>query len=484
MPLKDKVKYSVIDTNRDGKFNNEITEITVQSTNPIELMSSRRKVEPVNLQTEWERADPHIALLLSETFDAADAAAERNSIKSSCKSVELFVLPFHHLLPAKLLADNSKFPIPERGCTGSSIRHRRQLFWQLLASAGITAREASLLDDSLTCHFRQGSNDKREINDRQSVKVDWEVNYHDDLQGCAEIYRAELLFWKRLIYEAGDNLREIIEFPSEVLTTFLNAEIFSRLGIKDTNHLFLNNLTGSFELTVSGEEDLSLDNTLIKKETGNKIKRQLRRRMITETSLRPYFQTCISKRIESWLGTRHEADSGKWQSADNAIDKPIDPKRKPELPRVQGDEPASRNMVYRVRLNDYWLKWQRAARITVFDFDYLETVADARALRFYELTKLWRVSLLKINSSGGKPGAKVKARARNAEIPKSMEICYGKLAALLPLPALNHERDIKGLISQITKTFISNGYLKSFAVKPGWNEIEGCNTRIIFRFND
>ena len=46
--------------------------------------------------------------------------------------------------------------------------------------------------------------------------------HHDDLAGCAEIYRAELLFWKRRVYEAGDDLRTFIEinFPRSKLTGY------------------------------------------------------------------------------------------------------------------------------------------------------------------------------------------------------------------------------------------------------------------------
>jgi len=53
----------------------------------------------------------------------------------------------------------------------------------------------------------------------------------------------------------------------------------------------------------------------------------------------------------------------------------------------------SKDRIFRLELSDYWVHWQRAARAAAFDFDYLETITDAHALRFYELTKLQRVSL-------------------------------------------------------------------------------------------
>lgn len=61
--------------------------------------------------------------------------------------------------------------------------------------------------------------------------------------------------------------------------------------------------------------------------------------------------------------------------------------------KKSGDDKYMKDQTkYRTGLTPYWYDWQQTAIKAGFDFELLENLPDARAIRFYELTKLLRVT--------------------------------------------------------------------------------------------
>ena len=364
------------------------------------------------------------------------AAISYNYFEHWFAAVSLAAMPFHHLIPAAQITSDSVLNSLGANKSISTISHaeRLQIFWQSLAINGASAKEAALLDDSLEGYFVQ-------LVDNRLIEVDWEVLYFDELQGCAEIYRAEMLVCKRRIYETGEDLRVVLELTDEDLIPYLNEEVFTLLTDTSPERLFFDSLMSSFNLTISGSTD---DDRNGKNSTDKKHKKSQKGISASNPHNINAYRGFGSKRVESWMG--REGD---------------------ELDEAHGH--TSETNIYRIRLSDYWLDWQRAARIAMFDFDYLQTLTDARAMRFYELTKLCRVP----------PDAE-----EGDKITNKLEIEYEKFVLLMPLPKLSSEREITQQIRQLIKPLKSSGYVKSFRVKTEWRGIASRDTRVVFRFND
>lgn len=378
--------------------------------------------------------------------------------------VTLAALPFHHLIPAEKLA-SAFAAMPAsliRPHTVGEVERRRQFFWQSLAAAGVSAKVAVLLDDSLHCRFTDSAAGK-------TIETDWEVHYYDELQGCAEMYRAEMLAFKRRIYEAGDDLRNILELRADEFLCYLNDLTFNincivdspinseACAVIETDNLerwFLHNLTGSFALTISemrnGNEDHSIKNKPRK----------------TKSAASDYtsYRTYEAKRIESSMSS-----SGDDEEDDQTTRYPNETSAAAAL--------IVSTTVYRLRLADYWLDWQRATRTARFDFDFLEALTDVRAMRFYELTKLWRLQ------SSAATSAIIPGGGAGDLLPDTLEIEYDRFASLMPLPRLRYEREVKEQLKQIIKPLKASGYVKSFAVKTDWRGLSNVN-RLVFKFND
>lgn len=299
-------------------------------------------------------------LQVSDT-DEPDIALAGIPISRQTPAFNFIVYPFHHLISAAQLASDETSPALSR-------EERRRSFWQLLAAQGMPPAEAALLDDSLNCHFVERTAGA-------PVEIEWEVLYFHDLQGCAELYRAELLLWKRLVHDAEEALPAVVELDANPIIEFPDLSIPMIAKPRENYRLFLDNLTAPFDLAFSAQ----------------------------------------------------------------------------------------------VPLAAYWNAWREAARSSRFDFDYLETIREARALRFYELTKLWR-ALSRITESAG--------------LPAKMEIEYEKFAALMPLPLLNGESRIKAQIARMIQPHKEGGYVKSFSLKSSLEALGGRRTRLVFRFGD
>lgn len=90
-------------------------------------------------------------------------------------------------------------------------------------------------------------------------------------------------------------------------------------------------------------------------------------------------------------------------------------------------------------------------------------------MRFYELTKLWRVPIHAKESD---------------KIPDKLEIKYEKSVSSMPLPKFNSEMEIKAHIKELIRPLKASGYVKSFRVKMDSRMIGSRNARLIFRFSD
>ncbi|HEY0460612.1 MAG TPA: hypothetical protein VGC97_15855 [Pyrinomonadaceae bacterium] len=351
------------------------------------------------------------------------------------------VFPFHHLISAaQLTSDEISFL--------STREERRQHFWQLLAAQGIPASEAALLDDSLNQRFIERTTGA-------PVEIDWEVLYHHELQGCAELYRAELFTWKRLIYEAGDDLPPVVEFDARQIPKLPNIIMPADYGFRGKNRLFLDNLTAPFDLAFSTK--ILNTGRDIRQEANTKT----RKKQQSALEYLSHFYAYGSKRAESWVA------AGRSGTAALRLKNKGGTERRCEDDQIESHRTAG--MTYHIWLAEYWNAWQRAARTSQFDFEFLKTIPEARSLCFYELTKLWRA--LSIDKESAVPPAKI-------------EIEYEKFAALIPMPLINSERKIKEQVTQVIKSLKTGGYVKSFSLKGSSQDISWRRALLVFRFGD
>jgi hypothetical protein len=367
---------------------------------------------------DWDEANPKKAPLLSYTVgkDAREIkkSSEATVSEKMLAEVNLSVFPFHHLICADLLIpcnnDLRVRYLSEMREPNISDERIRGLYWQALASNGISAKEAALPDD-IDCTFFQ------EING-ESVRFDWEVVYYDHLQGCAENYMREMFCCKQQIFEAKDDLRMILEITE--LISNISAEVAEYVGISNPEKLltesFLLSFTLSAKYKIYGSSELDKGSMNI----------GLQRIKISR------------HRVKTYLFKREKAEN-----------------------KGQG--------IYRFKLSDYWLDWQRTARLSGFDFNFIKHVPDAKIVRFYEITKLCRVT------------EKMKSVD---ELPKKLTIEYEKFIALMPLPKYGSKREIERQIKELTALLKTSGYLKSFSIRSGLLRGNNGQTNLVFNFND
>lgn len=355
-------------------------------------------------------------------------------------------LPFHHLvsfapLAAAFMQSEATAAIVATDPTDNAIDARHQFYRQILTARGVPANEAALFDDVVRCRLTGRTAGRLRF-------LDWLVTLPDALAGSAETYRAELLFFKRRVYEAGDDLRTFIEIGESELPVYFGGTWLADLPAERLTKLLLDALDAGFTVDSGTLATGEIDNT-----TGTRISEshQRTRRRQPSASLSPDAPYSTgSSRVDFRVASDDE---------ECGINQPL----------VGGLDHLTANFGgrrFRLKLNDYWSGWQRAACAAGFDFDYLETVADARALRFYELTKLWRAST---------KGAAAK------QLPLRMEITYKLLAALLPLPILRSESQIRGQITQMVEQLEGNNYIRRFTFRSD-ELMSDWKSRIVFEF--
>jgi len=236
--------------------------------------------------------------------------------------------------------------------------------------------------------------------------------------------------------------------------------IFETDGIQ---RLFLDNLIATFSLTRSKSGDLA-----------NRIEKIARKDKKTKKStffadIFETYTTYSANRMESW--TSKETKNNDEEDFNNPE---INPKNNPdnnfETPAESGANSVTETerTIYRLRLTKYWLEWQRDARAARFDFNFIETLEDARLIRFYELTKLLRAQ----STDNGKN-----------KLPDKLEIEYDKFISLMPLPQLRSDREINAQIKFLIKPLKASGYVKSFILDADWRGVTAAD-RLVFRFRD
>ena len=424
-----------------------LTEPAKQATNSEREripLTTKRSVQPPQVSNTPANAISATSFTPTDTAGVARTnpvrEMERLDAFNRRAAVPLEILPFHHLISFAPLASvpaQMTLPPAESAAMVGDAEARRQLCWQALAANGIPVREAALFDDALRCRLN-------EYAEKRITETDWTVIYHDALAGCAEIYRAELLFWKRRVYEAGDDLRTFVEIKETDLLAYFNGTALTNLSGGRITQLFLDSLNASFTLDVRSAAT-GKDGALPESETA--AARQRTRRWTSSSGPFDEHYSTGGGRIGFWIYSDGDEEGGG------------------ESP---GGASRSEDRIFRIELSDYWLRWQRAARAAAFDFDYLETITDARALRFYELTKLRRVS---------------PEQSSATTLPTTMTIAYAALAALLPLPRLHSERRINEQLARIIEP-LKNGYVRSFAFRTDSSGAAERSPQIVFRFDD
>jgi hypothetical protein len=351
-----------------------------------------------------------------------------------------------------------------------SPQKRRDLFRKSMAESGVPANEAELLDKPLGCHFTGYSGET-------PFEADWRVLSYDSLQGCAEIYLAEMFLIKRRIYEAGDNLRAGFELSSADLLRYLSVEKVAPVLAETINQLFLSSLSSSFTLNVNGGTN-EIEADAIKNQAAENQTIEKPGKTVSDSSKNFKSRAArLGKRVESWISRNAEEEGGqenKEYEDVKGVQSAEDGKGDNDNRKDVGYE--NDTVIYRLRLADYWLDWQRTARLSKFDFDHLQTISEAGAVRFYEMTKLWRVPV---------------AVGAGNKLPAELEIEYEKFAALLPLPVLHSARDIKLQIGDLIEPLKGEGkgtgrgaYIESFTLGSDHRDAGGSGSVLVFRFND
>lgn len=466
MPLK-----SAIKENRDSNFDEK--DINLEKMSDEDLFEG--------LTEKWQESDPLTAPLLSEL----NQNRETQQIYSTKEIKNVIMFPIHHLIPAEKLS--SAFLKTSgsivKSQTAEEYRNRRRMFWESLAENDVDAKYAAFLDDSLWCRFN-------DLSEEKIVEVDWEVLYYDDLQGCGEIYRAEMLSFKRLVYEADSELKKVLELKDRAFLQYYSPDKFGNIEIEYYQELFFDSLIAPFTITVSGfkntNNEISNNENYIKS-SKNKRNSRVKRKLLSETFA--FHRAFSAKRIESWMSEEYNTEKNHNEnkvnkdyliSPDGKIPTLILPSE--EKPSQAKEMPKNHDFstTYRLSLTDYWFGWQQAAKKADFDFNLLSNLSDARAVRFYELTKLWRAvpDAEKTENFTHKTPNKT-----SKNIPNRMEIGYEKFAALMPIPYLRYENEIKQQIKELIKPLKDCGYVKTFALKSDWRGFFSGG-RLIFSFVD
>ena len=466
MPIK-----SAIKDNRDSNF--------VKEEINLEKMSDENLFE--GLTEKWQESDPLTAPSLSEL----NQNREKRQIYSTKEIKNVIMFPIHHLIPAEKLSSvflkTSGSIIKSQ--TAEEYRNRRRMFWESLAENSVDAKYAAFLDDSLWCRFN-------DLSEEKIVEVDWEVLYYDDLQGCGEIYRAEMLSFKRLVYEADSELRKVLEIKDQEFLQYYSPDKFGNVEIEYYKELFFDSLIAPFTITVSGfkniNNEISNDESYIKS-SKNKQNSRVKKKLLSETF--DFYRAFSAKRIESWMSEEYnaeknhngdEVDKGCLIIPDRRMaTQTLSSKKKPSQAK---ETPKNHDFstTYRLSLTDYWFEWQRAAKRSDFDFDLLSNLSDARAVRFYELTKLWRAVP---DAEKTENFTRKTLNKTSKNLPKRMEIGYEKFAALMPIPYLRYENEIKQQIKELIEPLKECGYVKSFALKSDWRGFFSGG-KLIFSFMD
>jgi len=352
----------------------------------------------------------------------------------------LMSMPFHHLisareiyssLSAKAKQSNKSINIPS---IYESPNERLKLFQSSVVSAG---RSSSQLKKQKT----QPQSKKQSIILNRFIQLgltntapsgekfefDWQVIFNDELQGCAEIYRAEMLIFKRMLYEQEENLKSPLKLTNENFSKYLDYELFDSLTGNETEKLLINSLSAKHRISVTTldrRSNESISNNEEFKRTTNK-KRKSEAVFNSEENL-----SILIGRLHGWESYL-----------------------------------INELMIYELKTGAYWSKWRQAAKLAKFDFGLLEKMNDARLIRFYELTKLLR--LASYNET-------------EQSLPAELEIDYESFILLMPLPKYLTDNEIKNQIQNLILPLKKIDYINSFSFRETSKNVDPV---LILRFN-
>lgn len=373
----------------------------------------------------------------------------------------LTIRPFHHLLSAQRIyssiinnaADAAHVKIP----TVFQPSKRLQMFQTAAADQHFPGAGAVRFDRFL--EFKVSDTDFK----GRETEIDWSVFFQDELQGCAEIYRAEMLLFKRLICEQKEDLANPLILTNEKFGDFIDYELFDRLTNNKTDELFIKSLSAAFRVSI----------TLFDEESAEEDE---------EVS-----ETVLTDRIHGFRSYNADTDEfgkikdDKLFSNDSPTSDIIDDESFDKNTEVDNSEASYEKFeddtkketqntlrVFELNMGAYWRKWRQAAQLAKFDFDLLEKLGDPQAIRFYELSKMLRLSSYDQTTR---------------TLPTELEIEYERFAMLMPLPKFQTEKEIKNQIQELIQPLITNGYVGKFSYSEKSNN-ERISGVLQFEFND
>lgn len=364
-------------------------------------------------------------------------------------------MPFHHLLSAKGFYSSVTEKYPDLNIPNllKTPNERLRLFREAVAGQTDPAAMPVVLDRYIQANFSEeisfeedsSRSYSTELDSTRSKKskseIDWQVIFRDELQGCAEIYRAEMLIFKRLIYEQNEELQSPFKLATEKFPQYLDYEMFDVLTNDQTQMLLINSLVANYKLSVS------ITGKTIKKGNGRVRELPIRKDIEKADRKKEQNATLLADRIRGWESYYADEENIELNSSN--------------------DENERRLRIYNLKLGIYWHRWREAARLAKFDFDLLETIDDPRAIRFYELTKLLRLS-------------SYDKKAQN--LPDELGIDYEKFVSLMPLPKFRTKGKIESQITDLIKPLKDAGYIKSFTNED--NLEDKTDNFLLFRFGE
>lgn len=398
-----------------------------------------------------------------ENLDYLSAFLQRNLKKMLTDNQEenhlntmsfLTSLPFHHLLSAESIYSSvvAKYPDLNISNLPKTPNERLKLFREAAIGQTDTTAMPVVLNRYIQANFSENISFENESSQKDlngvdlanssenKLEIEWQVIFRDELQGCAEIYRAEMLIFKRLLYKQNEELQSPFELTGEKFPQYLDYKLFNVLTNDQTEMLLINSLAANYKLSISipGENA----------KNGNGLARELTARKDIEKADRKIEQnaTLLTDRIRGWESYYADEENIDLNSLNNE------------------NEPKLR--IYSLKLGIYWHRWRKAARLAKFDFDLLETIDDPRAIRFYELTKLLRLSFYN----------------KTQKLPDELRVNYEKFVSLMPLPKFRTKDKIEHQIANIIKPLINAGYIKSFTNED--NLEDKINNFLLFRFGE
>jgi len=303
----------------------------------------------------------------------------------------------------------------------------------------------------------------------EKFQLNWQVIFNDELQGCAEIYRAEMLLFKRMIYEQKEEPKSILKLSNGSFSKNLDYELFNFLTGNETEKLLLENLSTKYKISLTTvNEESDKNNGFISK----KIRRNSRKRKLEKFPFNSEENLSILVgRLRGWesypAGDFRTNSDEICESTNNSDGERLGKNFESILSSNHVFDIGGKLLIYELKLGAYWAKWRQAARLARFDFDLLESLDNPHSIRFYELTKFLRLASYSETEQF---------------LSTKLEVGYESLASLMPLPKLKTKEEIKTQINNLIIPLKKASHLKLISYRScGKNQKDII---IIFEFEN